>query len=103
MSNPRSIDDIMNEMNDQAKAEGRYLGKTLSEIPREPGSILDVPETPESQERIARLQARRLERRKAAAEQSKPVKELQDDVKAALESQLPEEQPDLSEEHADHA
>ena len=59
----KSIDEIMNEMNDQAKAEGRYLGMTFWEIPRTQGSILDVPSTPEAEQRVAALRARRLERR----------------------------------------
>jgi hypothetical protein len=47
----RSIDDIMRDMNDLAKAQGRYLGKAFWEIPPQPGAILDVPETAESRER----------------------------------------------------
>ena len=62
MKTPRSIDDIIREMNDLAKAQGRYLGKAFWEIPPQPGSLLDVPETPQSQERVARLRARRLAR-----------------------------------------
>ena len=58
----RSIEDIIREMNDLAKAQGRYLGKAFWEIPAQPGSLLDATETPESQERIARLRARRLAR-----------------------------------------
>ncbi len=64
----KSIDDIMNEMNDRAKAEGRYLGKAFWEIPRAQGSILDVPSTPEAEQRLAALRARRLERRKKKTE-----------------------------------
>jgi hypothetical protein len=62
MTTPRSIDDIMKEMNDLAKAQGRHLGKPFWEIPPQPGSILDAPDTPESQRRVARLRARRLTR-----------------------------------------
>jgi len=47
--------DIMRDMNDLAKAQGRTLGKAFWEIPPQPGSILDVPETAESRERVARL------------------------------------------------
>ena len=39
------------------KAEGRYLDKDFWEIPRQAGSILDVPTTLESRERVARLRA----------------------------------------------
>jgi hypothetical protein len=66
MKTPRSIDDIMKEMNDLAKAQGRYLGKAFWEIPPQSGSILDTPETPESRERIAKLRARRLAREQQA-------------------------------------
>jgi hypothetical protein len=67
MSTEKSIDDIMNEMNDRAKAEGRYLGKAFWEIPRQEGSILDVPLTPEAEQRIAALRAR-IEKRKKTPE-----------------------------------
>ncbi len=62
MKTPCSIDDIIREMNDLAKAQGKYLGKAFWEIPPQPGSLLDVPETPQSRERVARLRARRLAR-----------------------------------------
>src|SRR5262249_48959159 len=73
MNTPSSTDKVMNEMNDRAKAEGRYLGKAFWELPSEPGSILDAPSTPEAEGRLAALRARRLERRKTAAEHSEPV------------------------------
>jgi hypothetical protein len=69
MNMEKSIDDIMNEMNDRAKAEGRYLGMAFWEIPRAQGSILDVPSTPEAEQRVAALRARRLERRKKKTEE----------------------------------
>jgi hypothetical protein len=68
MNTPKSSDDVMRELNDLARAQGRYLGKAFWEIPRHPGSILDVPLTPEAEERIRRLDARiaRLKRQRAA-------------------------------------
>ena len=69
MNMEKSIDEIMNEMNDRAKAEGRYLGMAFWEIPRTEGSILDVPSTPEAEQRLAALRARRIERRKKKAEE----------------------------------
>ena len=69
----KSIDEIMNEMNDQAKAEGRYLGMAFWEIPRAQGSILDVSSTPEAEKRLAALRARRLERRKKKTEELNSV------------------------------
>jgi hypothetical protein len=70
MTTPRSIDEIIQEMNDLAKAQGKYLDKTFWEIPRQPGSLLDAPETPESKDRIARLRARRLAREKRGMDPS---------------------------------
>jgi hypothetical protein len=72
-STSNNSDEIMNEMNDRAKAEGRYLGKTFWEIPPQPGSILVVPSSPEAERRLAALRARRLERRKGPVEHSEPV------------------------------
>ncbi len=74
MSNDEmSNDEIMKRMNDRAKAEGRYLGMAFWEIPREEGSILDVPMTPEAEARLAALRAERIERRKKKAAESDPV------------------------------
>lgn len=79
---------LVEEFNDRAKAEGHYLDKDFWEIPRRPGSILDIPETEKSREDLAWFRARRLERRKAAAEQTEPVQQLQDEVKETLQEQL---------------
>ena len=65
--------EIMKRMNDRAKAEGRYLGMAFWEISRAEGSILDVPSTPEAEQRVAALRARRLERRKKKTEESDSV------------------------------
>ena len=68
MNGSDSIDAIMNEMNNWAKSEGRFLAAAFWEIPPQPHSIGDVPLTPEGKLRIATLRGRRLERRKQAAE-----------------------------------
>jgi hypothetical protein len=78
MNTSKPIDEILNEMNDWAKAEGRYLGKAFWEIPSQPESILDVPPTPEAQERLAALRARRLQRRQKDAQQVEPAVPPQD-------------------------
>jgi hypothetical protein len=78
MNTSNSLDNIVNEMNDWAKAQGRYLGKAFWEIPPQTDSILDVPLTPEAQQRLAALRARRLQRRKKAAGQAEPVSPPQD-------------------------
>ena len=77
MNAPRSIDEIMNAMNERAKAQGRCLERVFWEIPSQPGSILDVQETPESRERIAHLRARRLDRKRAAEQSSGLMEGLQ--------------------------
>lgn len=56
MSDSRSTDDVMRAMNERAKAQGRFLENSFSEIPRSPGSILERPDTAESDERIRRVQ-----------------------------------------------
>src|ERR1043166_2066515 len=72
MKTPRSIDEIVQEMNDLAKAQGKYLEKTFWQLPRQPGSILDVPETPESRGRTAGLRARRIAREPRRADAASP-------------------------------
>ena len=69
MNTPTSNAEIMKRMNDRAKAEGRYLGMAFWEIPREEGSILDLPSTPEAEQRLGALRARRLERQKKKPEE----------------------------------
>jgi hypothetical protein len=91
MTNERSIDELMNEFNDQAKAEGRYDSRAFWEVPPQPGSILDVPLTPEAEERIARLRARRLGRLKAAQEPAMSVQNIQQDARNAAQARLPKE------------
>jgi len=93
MNTSNSIDQIMNEMNDWAKAESRYLGKAFWEIPSQPESILDVPVTPEAELRIAALRARRLERRKKAAEQSEPGASHQEVEEEHNHGKITEETP----------
>jgi hypothetical protein len=70
MNTPKSNDDVLRDLNDLAKAQGRYLGKAFWEIPRQPGSILEIPLTPEAEERIRRLDAKiaRLKRQRAASQ-----------------------------------
>jgi hypothetical protein len=84
MSTSNSIDEVMNEMNDWAKAEGRYLGKAFWEISFQTDSILDAPLTTESELRLAALRARRLERRKKVAEQSMAVAPQENAVRVCL-------------------
>ncbi len=77
MSTEKSVREIVEAWNTKAKAEGRYLDRDPWSIPPAAGSLLDVPETPESRERIewlkqqiAELQRQRqdhLEQENAAA------------------------------------
>ena len=93
MNTPKPIDEIMNEMNDRAKAEGRYLGKAFWEIPSQPQSILVVPSTPEARERLAALRARGLQRRKKAAEQAVPGESPRDAEDEQTQGKIAEEMP----------
>ena len=74
--NERSIDELVDEFNAQARAEGSYDGRAFWEVPPRPGSILDVPETPESQARIASLRKRIAELNEEATKGSGPVQEI---------------------------
>jgi hypothetical protein len=56
MNHPKTSDEVMRELNDRAKVQGRYLAASFSEIPRSPGSLLDRPDTAESNERIRKAQ-----------------------------------------------
>jgi hypothetical protein len=56
MNPSKTSDEVMRELNDRAKAQGRYLSTSFSEIPRSSGSLLDRPDTAESDERIRKVQ-----------------------------------------------
>jgi len=77
MNTPKSSDDVLREMNDLAKAQGRFLDKAFWEIARQPGSIVDVPLSPEAEERIRRLDERiaRLKEQRAAGRGAKRQQE----------------------------
>ena len=55
MNTPRTIDDVMRDMNAWAMAEGIALDKDPWSITPVEGSILDNTPTPEAEARIARL------------------------------------------------
>lgn len=78
MNTPRTIDEIMRDMNAWAMAEGIALGVDPWSIPPIEGSILDNPPTPEAEARIARLRARRLARAESAKRASEQAREAQD-------------------------
>ena len=71
MSTEKSVREIAQEWNAKAKAKGVLLEQDPWSLPvLYQGSILDVPVTPEAEERIRRLDAliARLERENAVAE-----------------------------------
>jgi hypothetical protein len=78
MNTPRTIDDVMRDMNAWAMAEGIALDRDPWSIPPAEGSILDVPLTPEAEARIARLRARRLARAEDTKLAVEPSHEVQD-------------------------
>ena len=77
MTMQEKLQRLVDEFNDQAKAEGRYLDKDFWEIPRASGSILDAPATPESCARIANLRNRIAELNRATKNDQVPVREIQ--------------------------
>ena len=88
MNKQENLQRLVDEFNDRAKAEGRYLDKDFWEIPRASGSILDVPETHESRARVASLRKRIAELRQAAMYDHVPLCEDQNEaVEAAPETQ----------------
>jgi hypothetical protein len=78
MNTPRTIDEVMRDMNAWALAEGIALDGDPWSIPPAGGSILDITPTPEAEARIARLQARRLARAESAKCASEQAREAQD-------------------------
>ena len=98
MNTEKSVQEIVDEWNTKAKAEGRYLDQDPWSIRPATGSLLDVPETPESRERIewlkqqiAELQRLRQEREGAA------IKETTGGAAQEVQSRAPEE-PALEEQ-----
>ena len=92
MNTEKSVREIVEEWNTKAKAEGRYLDQDPWSIPPAAGSLLDIPETPESRERIewlkqqiAELQRQRQDREGAAS------KEMTDGATQQAQSLPPEE------------
>lgn len=75
MPSPRTNEEVMHEMNDRAKAEGRYLGVNPWDIPRESGSVFDVPKTEKSKADLAWFRAEREKRRQAEGRQIEKVQE----------------------------
>jgi hypothetical protein len=78
MNTPRSIHEVMRDMNAWAMAEGIALGADPWSIRAAEGSILDVTPTPETEARIARLRARRLARAESAKRSSEQARAAQD-------------------------
>jgi hypothetical protein len=75
MNTPRTIDEVMRDMNAWAMAAGIALGTDPWSIPPAEGSILDVSSTPEAEARIGRLRARRLARAESAKRAAEETRE----------------------------
>jgi hypothetical protein len=100
MNAPRTIDEVMRDMNAWAVAEGIALDGDPWSIPSADGSILDVSPTPEAEARIARLRARRLARAEYAKRASEQAREAQgkvttDNGEQCLETATEDERPHL--------
>jgi hypothetical protein len=78
MNTPRTIDEVMRDMNAWAMAEGIALDGDPWSIPPADGSILDISLTPEAEARIARLRARGLARAESTKRGSEQAREAQD-------------------------
>ena len=91
MNNERSIDELVDAFNAKAKAEGRYDGRAFWEVPCQSGSLLDVPETAQSRERVASLLKRIAELKQAAETSFGLVREIQEEIGDTVGGQLLEE------------
>jgi hypothetical protein len=93
-----TVQEIVEEWNTRAKAEGRYLDKDPWSIPPAAGSLLDIPETPESRERIAWLnqQIAELQRQQQDREEA-AIKKMTGAVAPQVQSPVPKE-PALEEQ-----
>jgi hypothetical protein len=87
MNTPRTIDDVMRDMNAWAMAEGIALDRDPWSLPPAEGSILDVPPTPEAEARIARLRARRLARAEAVKRAAEQERDAQDKARTDVREQ----------------
>ncbi len=87
MTNERSIDELVEEFNARAKAEGRYDGRAFWEVPSQSGSIVNIPETPESSGRVSRLH-KRIAELKQAVEGPGPAEEIPEVIGDAVRAQL---------------
>ncbi len=87
MNTPRTIDDVMRDMNAWARAAGIALDRDPWSIPPAEGSLLDIPPTPEAAARIAHLRARRLARAEAVQRASASVREAEDKARTDIRDQ----------------
>jgi hypothetical protein len=86
MTEHEHLQDLADEFNARARAEGRYLDNDFWEIPPRPGSILDIPETEKSKEDLAWFRERR-RRREAASEETR--QEVQKETTAKVQGNVP--------------
>jgi len=78
MNTPRTIEEVMRDMNAWAAAEGIAFDGDPWSVPPVDGSIFDILPTPEAEARIARLRARRLARVESARRASEQAPEAPD-------------------------
>ena len=90
MSTPRTIDEVMRDMNAWALAEGIAFHGDPWSIPPVEGSILDISPTPEAEARIARLRARRLAHAESAKRASEQARQAQDNPRTHNGEQRPQ-------------
>jgi hypothetical protein len=68
----REVDRMMSDLNEWAKSIGRHASQHCSQTPPYEGSILDIPVTLESEERIRKLDALLAELEQKEYESAKP-------------------------------
>jgi len=93
MTEHEHLQDLADEFNARARAEGRYLDKDFWEIPSRPGSILDIPETDKSREDLAWFRERRRRRSEAVRELPETIRQNQDEVREAVREQIQADSP----------
>jgi hypothetical protein len=92
MSTEKSVRQIIEEWNARAKAAGQYLDRDPWSVPPAEGSLLDVPETAESQARIASLRQQLAALRHQQREQAAATEMTADGTRAA-QAPSPENPP----------
>ncbi|MGH7137779.1 MAG: hypothetical protein ACREHD_18680 [Pirellulales bacterium] len=94
MNAKKSIREIAEEMNAEAKKKGMHLDRDPWSIPADPNFDIFDRLTPEEEAVRARLRRERLARREAAKRAAEHVQEVQDEIREDVRDQIGEEVTD---------